>query len=128
MAKGKGNGAGRPLKIDKETRSKLEFMFSCNGNKTEACLYAGVSTKTLERYLENNPEFSLRIKELRSNPRMTAKVNVNEKLKGGCIDTSKFVLTHTDPEYKLKSKVENEHTVNTRVEFMKALKKENDDP
>jgi hypothetical protein len=106
MAKNKG---GRPTKMTPEAVAKLEEAFVNNCTDTEACLYADISRTTLFRYEEKNPEYRNRKEELRSKPRMKAKFNISNKLNEGCIDTSKFVLTHTDPDYKPKSAQDIKH-------------------
>jgi hypothetical protein len=98
---------GRPTVMTKEVLAKLEYAFSANCNKTEACLYAGISHDSLDRYIEKNPKFSVRIQQLRSNPRLQAKINTIEKLEGDkCQRTAEFILTHTDPDYMPKQKNE----------------------
>lgn len=114
--------AGRPTVMNKDTIAKLEHAFSANCNKTEACLYAGISHDSLDRYITKNPEFSVRIKQLRSNPRMMAKLNTLDKISGGCQKTSEFVLTHTDPEYKPKTDISGEVALSPAADFLEALR------
>lgn len=97
---------GRPTSITPEVKKILEEAFLANCNNTEACLHAGICTKTLENYNKENPTFIRRIEELRSNPRLLAKMNQKKALEVGSPSTSEFVLKHTDDEYNPKQKQE----------------------
>jgi hypothetical protein len=57
MAKGEGNGPGRPPIVDEIVVQKLEQAFSNDLTDLEACLYAGISKATFYNYQRDNPEF-----------------------------------------------------------------------
>jgi hypothetical protein len=97
---------GRPPSITPEVKKKLEEAFAANCNSTEACLHAGICTKTLENYNKKHPQFIRRIEQLRSNPRRLAKMNQKKALDAGSQSTSEFVLKYTDDEYNPKQKQE----------------------
>jgi hypothetical protein len=101
--------AGRPTVMTKDVIAKLEHAFSCDCNKQEACLYAGISHDSLDRYINKNPQFSVRIEQLRQKPRMTAKLNISSDLGDGDVSTSKWLLERRDDDYNPKQK--QEHSV-----------------
>lgn len=56
---------GRPTVVTTEVVSKLEYAFVYDSTVEQACLYAGISTKTYYRFVEKEPDFRDRIAELR---------------------------------------------------------------
>jgi hypothetical protein len=75
-----------------EVISKLEEGFCNNLNDLEACLYAGISKKTLYNYQAENPDFYARKELLKSNITMHAKHNVARSIKAGELQESKWHL------------------------------------
>ena len=102
---------GRPTVMTTVTVNKLEQGFINGLSDVQACRYAGISRTTLFNYQEENPEFINRKEGLREDVKMHAKLNIAKKVMGtgkgdGDIDTSKYVLDRTDPDFKPKNKLE----------------------
>ena len=102
---------GRPTVMTKDVVNKLEEAFSFGASDVQACLYAEISTTTLYNYQKENPEYIDRKNVLKENIKMHAKLNIAKKVMGtgkgdGDIDTSKYILDRTDPDFKPKNKFE----------------------
>lgn len=74
--------SGRPTKMTKDVLSKLEEAFVHSFSDEEACLYAGISTRSLYRYQEKNEEFRHRKELLKLTPNMAAKKELVNGIKG----------------------------------------------
>jgi len=110
-AKADIKSVGRPTVMTTVTVNKLEQGFINGLSDVQACRYAGISRTTLFNYQEENPEFINRKEGLREDVKMHAKLNIAKKVMGtgkgdGDIDTSKYVLDRTDPDFKPKNKLE----------------------
>lgn len=77
---GNQNKGGRPTVMTKEVLTKLEEAFLIGCSDTEACFYAGISTRTLYRYEEQNEDFCRRKEELKSNPFLIARQAVIKEI------------------------------------------------
>ena len=102
---------GRPTVMTKDVVNRLEEAFSYGASDVQACLYAEISTTTLYNYQKENPEYIDRKEALKENIKMHAKRNIAKKVVGtgkgdGDIDTSKYILDRTDPDFKPKNKFE----------------------
>jgi hypothetical protein len=106
MAKGKGNGAGRPTNMTENTVNKLEYAFSIGCTDLQACIYAGISKQTLYNYQDKTPGFVDRKQLLKENPVLLAKENVMLALKEKNISISTWLLERRDDDFKPKSKHE----------------------
>lgn len=80
MAKHPG---GRPVEFDVEVVKKLEHAFSVGCPVTEACLYAGITTRTYYNHVKEDAEDGTkekqlfhRFKQLREKPIMAARERV----------------------------------------------------
>lgn len=62
------------------TLSKLEHAFAIGSTDQEACVYADISTASLYRYEEKNPQFRERKNQLKSKPILKAKSKIVESL------------------------------------------------
>ena len=98
----------RPLLINKDTVAKLETFFSYWFTDAETCLQANISTATLYRYIQQNPEFWVRKDDLKNKPKMKAKLNILEKINNKDIDTSKRYLERkAKDEFSTKQEIDN---------------------
>jgi hypothetical protein len=100
---------GRPTKMTEETLAKLEDAYLSGASHLEAAIYAGIHETTLHAYRNANPEYSKRIKGLRDNTTLCAKINLQKSIKDGNLSDSKWHLERRDPEYKPKSSQDVNH-------------------
>lgn len=107
------SGVGRPTIMTKDVLQKLEDAFMYCFTDEEACLFAGISPRTLYNYQEKNPEFVQRKQQLRLTPNLAAK---KELVKGieGSLDQSRWWASHKmSDDFAPKSKVEMSGRVET---------------
>ena len=84
---------GRPKKIDDAIKEKIKDGFSHGLNKSEVCLYSGISRPTLDSYLKNHKRFSEECELLKENLKMHAKLNIAEEIIfNKDLSTSKYFL------------------------------------
>lgn len=83
MAKGKGNGAGRPSVITQEVIRKLEQAFCNDMTDLEACLFAGISKTAFYKYQDAHPEFKERKELLKNALGLKAKSVLAESINSG---------------------------------------------
>ena len=67
---------GRPEKIDETVLAKLEDAFRNAFTDEMACLFAGISEATLNRYCQKNPEFRVRKEKLKISPNLRAQAKL----------------------------------------------------
>jgi hypothetical protein len=89
----------------------LEEAFSYGATDEQACFQAGISADSLYGYCRKHPEYLKRKDALKNQTKYFAKRNISKKVKGtgkgdGDIDTSKYILDRTDPDFKPKNKFE----------------------
>ena len=98
---------GRPTIMTPDTVSKLDDAFLAGCSDIQACLYADISKQTLYDYQKIHPEYVDRKEALKDNVKMHAKLNISKKvITEADIETSKYVLDRTDPDFKPKNKLE----------------------
>lgn len=78
--KKKKSNAWRPTVMTESVVNKLEEGFSKGLTDVEACLYANISKQSLYDYCKLHPEFTDRKEELKQQPKMKAKLIINDKL------------------------------------------------
>lgn len=78
MAKHKG---GRATVMTPVVLAKLEEAFAWGCSDVEACLWAGIATKTMYLYQEKHPEFLQRKQELKETPILLARQSVIKGVK-----------------------------------------------
>lgn len=74
---------GRPLfngKDRDQVISKLEYAFSIDATVKEACVYAGISTSSYYRFLDQEPEYRDRFTALRTLINLKAKKTIVEAI------------------------------------------------
>lgn len=109
--KNKENSLWRPTVVTDQVVSKLEEGFSKGLTDVEACLYANISKKTLYRYIEKNPDFWHRKEELKQQPKMKAKLIINDKLDEKDDYNARWYLeTKGKDEFSKKVETINENT------------------
>lgn len=74
-------GPGRPTKLTAEVVRKLEHAAAHQFSISETCFYAGIVRDTYYRWIEEFPELSDRLEELRQQPFVTARETIVGKLK-----------------------------------------------
>jgi hypothetical protein len=109
----------RPTKMTPETINKLELAFMRGLNDTQACLYAGISDVTLDKYEAKNPEFVSKKKSLKQNVKMQAKVLLAESIEAGDKYDAKWWLERRDPDFKPKK--ETDINLNPHEDFIKMM-------
>ena len=101
---------GRPTKMTPETMQKLEQGFLLGCTDLEACLYAGISPRTLYNYQEDNPDFVQRKEMLKSNPVMKARKVILDSLERGDVATANKVIDRKEgSKLNLKGDLKHEH-------------------
>lgn len=104
--KKKNHKKGRPLKIDDNILSKIEYAYSIGCNDIEVALYADISSSTLYRYIEKNPDFRRRREELKRTPILKAREQIRKAIESGDTVTAKWLLEHrAHDEYNTRSEV-----------------------
>lgn len=78
--KRKNRKLGRPLKIDNDILSKLDYAFSIGCNVSESCCYADISLSCFYKYLDRNPEYKAKIDLMRKKPVLKAKQGLYNQL------------------------------------------------
>lgn len=86
----------RPEKITASILQKLKVCFSVDMTNEEAAYFCGISERTLQYYLEKNPEFLQEKTILKKSITLQAKFNLWRKIK---VDESK---NWAEPKYSLK--------------------------
>ena len=71
---------GRPTKLVPETVTKLESVFKVGGSKEEACSYAGISTRSYDRYMADDEDFVLKMTAAQHYADIVAKNVVVDKI------------------------------------------------
>lgn len=84
---------------------KLEDAFTNAFTDEMACLYAGISEKTLYNYCEANPEFLQRKEKLKLSPNLVAQKKLVEDA-AGSIGGARWWAERRMPDFMPKSKVE----------------------
>lgn len=89
---GKQKTRGRPSVMTAEVLQKLEHGFSCGLSDKEASLYAGICESTLYNYCQANPDFLERKELLKEQPKMKAKIILNNAIEEGSLSAAKWYL------------------------------------
>lgn len=93
----KKHAGGRPTVMTPATIGKLEQAFALGCPKTVACEFAGINTDTLYEYINKNPEFSDRIKQLQGLVGMQARKAVADAIKKG---DAKIAIDYLKRKYR----------------------------
>jgi len=106
------DGRGRPTVMTKQALQKLRDAFCFGCTDEEACIYAGISTKTLYNYGEVNPDFLQEKEELKQKPVMYARGNVITALiKGSVPDSWAYLRAKRKKEFSEMR----QHEITTRT-------------
>ena len=68
------------LKMTPETIAKLEQVFALGGTDAEACMYAGITTMTLNKFQRDNPDFLEKKNALKEKPILKARQTIIQNL------------------------------------------------
>ena len=104
---------GRPQVITKDVLQKLEDAFAFCYTDAEACLYAGISPRTLYNYQEKHPEFIQRKEALRLQPNLQTKKELVEGIKGSIDQARWWAKNKIGDEFGEKSTVEHKGQIET---------------
>lgn len=94
---------GRPPSITPEVLSKLEYAFSLGATDNAACFYANISSTTLYKYQEENPDFADRKKILKDSMIMKALETVDKGMDK--TPTATWYLEKKHHDFKAKQEV-----------------------
>ena len=83
---------------------KLRVGFSKGYTVVQACLYAGISSKSYYRLFGENESLVTEFKDLRETPTLLAKDALFNALTEGDMNAAKYQLDRKDDEYKPESK------------------------
>ena len=72
----KGKKMGRPPVINEAVLRKLEHAFAIDCTVEEACIYAGIGTRTYYDFIDKHPDFSQTIELLRNIPFLLARQTI----------------------------------------------------
>lgn len=111
--------AGRHIfdgKDETEVLTKCEYVWAMGGTDAEASFWAGISTASLSRYLSAHPEVCERRDSLRNQPILLARTNIQNAIKAGETDTSKWYLERkAKGEFIPKQAVEHSGSMDVNV-------------
>ncbi len=111
---------GRPNKIDEIIKEKIKDGFSHGLNKSEVCIYSGISRPTLDNYLKAHKRFSEECELLKENLKMHAKLNIAEEIiEKKDLSTSKYYLE--------KAGEKNEEDIGNGIIFKEDIPLEDDE-
>ena len=104
--KKKKSNAGAPPKMTEATLKILNDAFLIGASDEQACFKAEISPQTLYNYQHKHPKYIEHKKALKADLRFRARINISKDVDSGNVDTSKYVLDRTDPDFKPKNKLE----------------------
>jgi len=101
------NNIGRPKIIDDLKLQKLREAFMKGFTDVEACLYVGIAPATLYNYCNDNPKFLEEKEYLKEQPKIKAKLNLEDAIQNGDKDISKWYLERKSRnEFSLKQEID----------------------
>ena len=83
---------GRPTVMTKQVLEKLRSAFSIGCPDSEACIWAGIDTKTLWNYCQKNKDFSIEKEELKQKPVLVSRNTIYKAIQTNP-DDAKWYLT-----------------------------------
>jgi hypothetical protein len=113
---------GRPVfnsQDEEMVLTKVKHAWACGATDEQAAFYAGISNAGLSRYQDSHPEVREYRNHLRENPRLQAKFTVMKNMDK--IETAKWQLEKTDPEYQTKQKEESGGLTGINLLFQKVF-------
>lgn len=127
----KKHPGGRPTKMTSEILKKLEEGFLMNLSDEQACLFAGISPRTLYNYQNKNDEFVQRKQLLRQQPKIDAKMKIAKEVKSDTA-TAKWLLERTEKEtygqnIKVGGDPENPLSFKLEIEYVDPDKESDED-
>ncbi len=108
--------AGRPTKMTSELVEKLERAFINGFSDEQACFYVGIDKQTLYNYCQKNPDFSTKKELLKTNPNLTAKLNIVKAIDNGDVKASQWYLERKcKDEFSIRTEVDNKEQAVKKV-------------
>jgi hypothetical protein len=105
-----------------EVLRKLEEAFAMGCTDVEACFYAGITKSPFYEYQDAHPEFKERKEQLKENPVLLARKNVQDALTDGDKDMTKWYLERKrKAEFSTKSEISADVSVNVVGEILKDI-------
>ncbi len=95
------NDTGRPLfdgKDIKQVLAKLSYASAIGSTVKEACLYAGISVDSYYRCAKKNPEFRNTLEQLRSIPKLQARITIMREIFKGNLKLCKWYFERALPD------------------------------
>ena len=102
----KKSNAGRPPSITPEVLSKLQEAFLMDCTDEEACLNADISTTTLYKYQNENPEFAEKKAIWKQNPFVIARRTILRGLQEDHAHALKYMKNKKNKEFSEKNETE----------------------
>lgn len=97
---------GRPTVINKQVIQKLREAFLMGCTDEEACLFAGIGTSTLYKFIEKNPDFREQKNTWKEYPKLRSRKNVTDKIDEGNTSISQWYLERkAKDEFALRNEV-----------------------
>lgn len=90
----------RPTVMTDAVVQKLEEAFALGCTDGEACIYAGISRRTLGYYCEDKPEFLHRKEDLKTTPVLKARKVIVDAIEGGDANTARWMVEKLDGKAK----------------------------
>lgn len=87
---------GRPTVMTDAVVHKLEEAFAMGCTDAEACIYAGISRRTLGYYCEDNPDFLHRKEDLKTTPVLKARKVVLDAVEKSDVNTARWLIEKQD--------------------------------
>lgn len=101
-----GEVVNHETSYDLTVTAKLIEAFNNRYNITEACHYAGITRQTYYNWLEWHAEFANKMEQAKMMPNRRAKEVVIKAIDEGDVNTAKWLLDRTDPDFKAKLEVD----------------------
>ena len=89
-----------------EVIAKLEVAFMNAFNDTEACIYAGISLATLQRYEEKHPKFSSKKESFKAHPNMLTKQELVKGIAGNLDQARWWAKNKMRDEFSEKTEIQ----------------------
>lgn len=100
------NETGRPIfdgKDVKQVLAKLSYASAIGSTVKEACLFAGISVDSYYRCAKKNPEFRNTLEQLRSIPKLQARITIMREIFKGNLKLCKWYFERAlSEEFALK--------------------------
>lgn len=93
---------GRPTVMTEEVKGKLHEAFAMGCSNREACIYAGISEPTLDKYNKKDPEYKKRSEELKDTPVLHARSTIVKSVQSSPYYALKFLERRKSDEFSVR--------------------------